>query len=251
MLGEDRAYFLGCSGYFYWGWKGRFYPEDLKPKEWLSYYAKFFNTVEINSTFYKFPKKENLRRFYRETPEDFTISVKANRAITHLKRFRGTQDLIKDFYSVVAEALGKKLGCVLFQLPPSFKYSEENLERILSQLDPSFRNAVEFRHESWWREEVFEELGKRGIAFCSVSSFRLPEELVRTTDFLYIRFHGKEGGHRYNYSEEELKVWAERIESTPAGEVYAYFNNDYSAHAPLNCLKLMELLRVRPYREGP
>ncbi len=251
MREECKAYFLGCSGYFYWSWKGRFYPEDLRPKGWLSYYARFFNTVEINSTFYSFPKKGNLRRFYRETPKGFTISVKANRTITHLKKFRGTKELVGEFYSTVREALDEKLGCVLFQLPPSFTYSEERLERILNQLDPGFKNVLEFRHESWWREEVFEELGKRGIAFCSVSSFRLPEELVRTTDFLYIRFHGKEGGHRYNYSEEELKVWAERIESTSAGEVYAYFNNDYNAHAPHNCLKLMELLKVRPYPEEP
>ncbi len=251
MREEYRAYFLGCSGYFYWGWKGRFYPKELKPKDWLHYYAKFFNTVEVNSTFYNFPKKENLRRFYRETPEGFLISVKANRLITHMKKFIGTEELIRDFYSVVDEGLREKIGCILFQLPPSFRYSEENLEKILDQLDPSFRNVVEFRHESWWREEVYEELRKRGVAFCSVSSPKLPEELVQTSDFVYIRFHGKEGWYRYNYSEEELKGWAERIRSAPAREVFAYFNNDYNAYAPFNCMKLMELLGIRPYREGP
>ena len=248
MREEGKAYFLGCSGYFYWGWKKRFYPEDLKPKDWLSYYAKFFNTVEVNSTFYNFPKKENLRRFYRETPEGFVVSVKANRSITHMKKFRGTEELVKEFYSVVREALGEKLGCVLFQLPPSFTYSEERLERILNQLDPDFKNVLEFRHESWWREEVFEELRKRGVAFCSVSSPELPEELVQTSDFLYIRFHGKEAWYRYDYSEEELKVWTERIKSTPAREVYAYFNNDYNAYAPFNCIKLMELLGIGSQR---
>ena len=251
MREEGKAYFLGCSGYFYWSWKGRFYPEDLSPKGWLSYYARFFNTVEINSTFYSFPKKGNLRRFYRETPEGFTISVKANRTITHLKKFRETEELVREFYSTVQEALDEKLGSVLFQLPPSFTHSEEKLERILNQLDPGFKNVLEFRHESWWREEVYEELEKRNIAFCSVSSSKLPEELVQTANFLYVRFHGRKGGHRYDYSEEELKRWAKKLKGVPAKEVYAYFNNDYNAYAPHNCLKLTELLEVRPYPEEP
>jgi len=246
---EDRAYFLGCSGYFYWGWKGRFYPKDLKPKEWLSYYSKFFNTVEINSTFYNFPRTSNLRRFYRETPENFLISVKMNRAITHMKKFRDTEDMVRNFYEVIREGLREKIGCVLFQLPPSFRYSEESLERILSQLDPSFRNVVEFRHESWWREEVYERLREEEVIFCSVSSPKLPEDLIETSDTVYIRFHGKEGWYRYNYSEGELKLWAEKIRKSSAREVFVYFNNDYNAYAPYNCLKLMELLDIKPYRE--
>ncbi|WP_457600052.1 DUF72 domain-containing protein [Hydrogenivirga sp.] len=240
---------MGCSGYFYWGWKGKFYPKELKPKEWLSYYAEFFNTLEVNSTFYNFPKKGNLRRFYRETPSGFVFSVKVNRTITHMKKMKGTEELVRSFYSVVEESLAEKLGCFLFQLPPSFRYSEENLGRVLSQLDPSFRNVVEFRHESWWRDEVYNALREKGIAFCSVSSPKLPEELVLTADFLYIRFHGKEGWYRYNYTEEELAAWAEKLRESGAREVFAYFNNDYNAHAPYNCLKLMELLGLRPYRE--
>lgn len=249
MREEDRAYFLGCSGYFYWGWKGKFYPKDLQPEGWLSYYSKFFNTVEINSTFYNFPKVSNLRRFYRETPENFLISVKVNRSITHMKKFRDTEGMVKDFYEVVKEGLREKLGCILFQLPPSFRYSEENLERVLSHMDKGFKNVIEFRHKSWWRKEVYERLKEEGVIFCSVSSPNLPEDLVETSDVVYIRFHGKEGWYRYNYSEGELREWAERIKGSSAKEVFAYFNNDYNAYAPYNCLKLMELLNVKPYRE--
>ncbi|RLJ70930.1 uncharacterized protein YecE (DUF72 family) [Hydrogenivirga caldilitoris] len=249
MREEDKVYFLGCSGYFYWGWKGKFYPQELQPKEWLSYYARLFNTVEINSTFYNFPKVSNLRRFYKETPRGFLFSVKMNRTITHVRKLRDVADMIRDFYGVVREGLREKLGCILFQLPPSYKYSEQNLERVLCQLDSDFKNVIEFRHESWWRDEVYKALRDRDITFCSVSSPKFPEVLIQTSDTVYIRFHGKEGWYRYNYSEEELKEWAERIRNSSAREVFAYFNNDYNAYAPHNCLKLAELLDIKPYRE--
>ncbi len=246
MREEDRVFFLGCSGYFYWDWKGKFYPKDLQPKGWLAYYSRFFNTVEINSTFYNFPKRNTLRRFYRETPEGFRFSVKVNRLITHMKKFRETDKFIKDFYDIVSEALEEKLACILFQLPPSYRYTEENLGRILSSLDKGFKNVVEFRHGSWWNEEVYERFRREGVIFCSVSSPKLPEDLVKTSETVYIRFHGKDGWYRYNYPEDELRRWAERIKNSKAEEVYAYFNNDYNAYAPHNCLKLMELLGVKP-----
>jgi uncharacterized protein YecE (DUF72 family) len=246
LRGEDRRYLLGCSGYFYRGWRGRFYPEELKPGDWLPYYSEFFNTVELNSTFYNFPKRENLRRLAKKTPEDFVFSVKVNRAVTHLKRFRGTKDLLDRFYLEVREGLGSKLGCVLFQLPPSYRFSEENLERILEQMNPDFLNVLEFRHGSWWREEVFRALRSEGVVFCSVSFPGLPEDLVETGDTLYVRFHGKKEKYRYRYSEEELREWARRIEGSRARTFYLYFNNDYNAYAPENCRTLMEILRVSP-----
>ena len=249
MRAGDREYFLGCSGYFYWGWRGKFYPKDLKPARWLGYYAEHFNSVEINSTFYNFPKVSSMKRLYRETPRSFVFSVKANRSITHMKKFKETKELVDKFYDIVAQALSEKLGCILFQLPPSYRYTEENIERILSQLRPEFTNVVEFRHPSWWREEVYRKLRNSGVVFCSVSSPNLPEDLVETTEVVYVRFHGKEGWYRYNYSEEELRSWAEKISRSSAVRVFAYFNNDYNAYAPFNCLKLMELLGVKPYRE--
>ena len=245
MQEGDKEYLLGCSGYFYWGWKGRFYPSDLQPKEWLAFYAKHFNTVEINSTFYSFPKKSSLKRLYRETPSGFVITLKMNRAVTHYRKLQDCGDMVREFYDLAGEALGEKLGCILFQLPPSLRFSEEVLERFFKLIDPSFLNVLEPRHRSWWGEEVFEILKERGVIFCSVSMKDLPEDLISTSETVYIRFHGKEGKYRYLYREEEMKEWAERILSSPAKRVFAYFNNDYQANAVKNCLQLMELLGVR------
>jgi len=239
---NGKAYFLGCSGYFYPGWKGKFYPKELKPKDWLKYYSEFFNTVEINSTFYHFPTEKNLKRLYRETPENFVFSVKVNRTITHYKKFKNAKDLIADFYKVCREGLREKLGCILFQLPPSYAYTRENLEKILENLNPEFKNVLEFRHLSWWNEEVFNTLKRENVTFCSVSAPNLPETLVETSEVVYVRFHGKTSWYRYNYSEKELRNWAKRIKKSKAKEVFAYFNNDYNAYAPQNCLKLKDIL---------
>jgi len=113
-----------------------------------------------------------------------------NRSITHLRKLRDTRNLVEEFYRVAGESLKEKLGCVLFQLPPSYRFSDENLERLLNQLNPNFRNVVEFRHRSWWCRDVWEALGKAGVVFCSVSAPGLPEDLVETASAIYIRFHG-------------------------------------------------------------
>ncbi len=233
---------IGCSGYFYWGWKGKFYPEDLKPSQWFKYYSNFFNTVEINSTFYRFPKKSSMRKWYREAPENFKFTVKVNKEITHLHRLKGVKDRLNEFYKIVSEALQEKLGTFLFQLPPSYKFSEENLTRIMETLDPEFRNVVEFRHESWWDTRVYELLEKNNIIFCSVSAPSLTDNLIKTSEVGYIRFHGVKGWYNYDYNEEELSLWAEKIKKVNFEEVYVYFNNDYNAYAPYNAQKLKEFL---------
>ncbi len=235
-------YFIGCSGYFYWGWKGKFYPEDLKPNQWFNYYSKIFNTVEINSTFYHFPRPSTIKKWYKDSPENFIFSVKVNKTITHLKKFNGTEDLVNRFYSVVSENLKEKTGTFLFQLPPSYKYSKNNLEKIVNQLNLEFKNVVEFRHKSWWNEDVYDILAENNISFCSISSPKLPEDLIKTSDFGYVRFHGKERWYDYDYSDKELKDWAERIKKANFKECFIYFNNDYNAYAPKNALTLKNLL---------
>ncbi len=236
-------YHIGCSGYFYWGWKGKFYPEDLKPNQWFKYYSSIFDTVEINSTFYHFPKSSTIKKWYKDSPENFVFSVKVNKTITHLKKFKDTQDLINQFYKVVSENLNEKLGTFLFQLPPSYKYSKNNLQKIINQLNPEFKNVVEFRHKSWWNEEVYKILKENNICFCSISSPKLPEDLIKTSDFGYVRFHGKEGWYNYDYSDKELKEWAEKIKQAQFKECFIYFNNDYNAYAPKNALTLKEMLK--------
>lgn len=233
---------IGCSGYFYYGWKGLFYPESLNQSEWFKFYTHHFKTVEINSTFYRFPKKESVRRWYRDAPPDFLFSVKVNKIITHIKKFKESRDTLNSFYGIISENLREKLGVFLFQLPPSLRYSKSKLEEILGQLDTGFKNAIEFRHSSWWNQQCYDLLEKNGITFCSISAPKLPEDLVSTSKTSYIRFHGKTW-YSYNYSTKELEEWAKKLLSKDFKECFIYFNNDYSAYAPKNALELASIIR--------
>jgi uncharacterized protein YecE (DUF72 family) len=178
---------------------------------------------------------------------DFVYTVKVCELITHIKKFKGTKTLIRDF-SIIADILGERMGCFLFQLPPSFRYSKARLKSIVSQLDNSRRNAVEFRHKSWWNEEVNNAFRETGIIFCSCSGPRLPDELVRTTDEVYVRLHGPVRWYRHDYSDAELRKWAERIKTSGAKKAWIYFNNDYSARAPKNANTLRGMLSSKTGR---
>ena len=153
--------------------------------------------------------------------------------ITHIKKFKGTKTLIRDF-GVIADLLGERMGCFLFQLPPSYRYTKGRLSAIVAQLDPARRNVVEFRHKSWWTETMYAAFRKAGLIFCSCSGPRLPQELIRTADDVHLRLHGPERWYRHNYSKDELATWAERIKASGAERVWVYFNNDYEANAPAN-----------------
>lgn len=232
---------LGTSGWSYPGWRGKFYPEDLPPKDWLSFYADHFSTVEINMTFYRFPKPETLKGWLERTPSHFTFTLKANRQITHRKKLLNVRSDVRYFY-ILANSLEKKLGCILFQLPPSITLDLSLLEDFLATLEPAYRNVIEFRHPSWYDEKVYEALRHAGVAFCTVSSAQVPNKAVVTSRVAYFRFHGLTGGYRYNYTDGELLEWAKTIKAAQAQEKYAYFNNDYQAFAVHNCLKLRQLL---------
>jgi len=251
--------FSGCSGWYYEHWRGKFYPESLGKNKWLQFYSKEFNSVELNNTFYHFPRERNLKAWYSKVPSDFKFSVKANRSITHTRKFSNTEALIKDFYSAL-EFLGDKLGCILFQLPPQLKKNLDILAKIVEQLDKEKSNVLEFRDPSWFSEEVYEILRNNNICMCSLSAPRssgLPEEIITTSDTYYIRFHGRDDWYSYNYSEEELRRWAEKIKALEVGsrnrgnskitppeklKIFIYFNNDYEAYAPENCKRLRELI---------
>lgn len=236
-------YRLGTSGWSYEGWKGRFYPEDIPQKSWLPYYAQHFNTVEINMTFYRFPKPETLKGWQEKVPQGFKFTLKANRQITHLKRIKGVKSEVRYFY-ILADSLGDKLGCILFQLPPSLTLDMDLLQEFLQTLTPYYRNVIEFRHESWYREEVYQLLKVNNAIFCMVSSTKVPKTVIETTKTCYFRFHGLTGGYRYSYPEQELEWWAKIIKETAAEECYVYFNNDYHAHAVHNCQTLGKILGV-------
>lgn len=235
-------YHLGTSGWSYVGWRGRFYPEELSQKKWLAFYAQHFSTVEINMTFYRYPKTEILKGWLAKVPEEFKFTLKANRQITHLKRIKGVKSEVRYFY-ILAASLGHKLGCILFQLPPSLTIDLDLLEQFLKTLSPKYKNVIEFRHQSWYKDEVYNLLKSYKVIFCTVSSTKVPKIVVETAETCYFRFHGLRGGYRYTYTEEELEKWAKVVKSTKAKECYIYFNNDYHAYATSNCKTLEKLLR--------
>jgi uncharacterized protein YecE (DUF72 family) len=234
---------IGCSGWYYWHWRETFYPEGHPGSRWFDYYASRFRTVELNAPFYSWPTIKTVATWKRQVGRRrFTYAIKVNELITHTKRFARTATLVKDF-GLIADLLGPRFGCFLFQLPPSFDYSPARLTRILGQLDPRRRNVVEFRHRSWWKEKVYRAFRDSGAIFCSASAPRLPDELIRTADDVYIRFHGTKRWYRHDYTKEELAVWAQRIRDSGAKAVWAYFNNDREGYAIKNARELSRQLR--------
>jgi uncharacterized protein YecE (DUF72 family) len=232
---------IGCSGWYYWHWKGKFYPADVSSSQYFPIYQENFKTVELNAPFYSWPTIGAVKTWIRQAEEDFVYTIKVCELITHIKRFEDTKTLIEDF-GYIAELLGRQMGCFLFQLPPSVRYTPEMLRSILSQLDPCHRNVVEFRHKSWWNKEVFGAFKAAGAIFCSCSGPRLPDELVRTADDIYVRFHGIKQWYRHDYSDAELSVWAERIRQSGAKTVWVYFNNDRDGYSIKNAKRLSELV---------
>jgi uncharacterized protein YecE (DUF72 family) len=229
----DVKYHIATSGWFYPEWKGQFYPKDLPSNRWFAHYTQYFSTVELNAPFYRWPRLETVKMWRRQAPEHFRYSIKVNRTITHLKRFQGTEGLIRDFYQI-AGILGPQTGCFLFQLPPNFNFTPVRLKVILAQLDSAHRNVLEFRHSSWWRSEVVEALRDRSVIFCSVSAPRLPGDLMVTADDLYLRFHGPCRLFYGSYSDEDLLTWSARIAASDARTSWIYFNNTADGSAVPN-----------------
>ncbi len=232
---------IGCSGFYYREWKEIFYPAGLPQKSWFEYYCQHFNTLEINSTFYKMPTLKAFNNWYNQSPPDFLFTVKAPRLITHYKKFNEVTSLVTDFYSTIKEGLREKVGCVLFQLPPSYSFSKERLDAVLGQMNPGFNNVMEFRHESWWTAEVFKALSAQQITFSGISyPSSLPDQVIENTSLVYYRFHGKPVLYKSLYSLEEIKAFVAQL---PPGDrqVYVYFNNTWGNSALINSRQLQEI----------
>jgi uncharacterized protein YecE (DUF72 family) len=241
--------YVGCSGWFYWKWRGLFYPTDLPTSDWFGRYSQCFDTVEINASFYSWPTVANVEAWRRQPGRrEFVYTIKVCELITHIKKFKGTKTLVKDF-GMIADILGDRMGCFLFQLPPSYRYTRARLNSILSQLDPTRRNVVEFRHASWWNDAVYTAFRESGTIFCSCSGPRLPDELVRTADEVYLRLHGPDRWYRHNYSNDELSKWRDRIIASGAKRAWVYFNNDYEGFAPENAVSMRSLLKKSPGKQ--
>ncbi len=236
---------VGCSGWFYWHWRGGFYPEDMPTRDWFAHYADHFKTVELNAPFYSWPTPGGVRAWLRQAGRrKFVYTVKVSELITHVKQFVGTKTLVRDF-GYIADLLGPRMGCFLFQLPPSYRYSRARLDQILSQLDPARRNVVEFRHRSWWDERVYSAFRASGTIFCSSSGPRLPGDLIKTADEIYVRFHGTKQWYRHDYAPGELEEWKLKIRASGATRIWAYFNNDRNGYAIKNARSLLRRLQVR------
>lgn len=236
-----QNYFIGCSGWYYTDWAGKFYPQKGSKSKWLEIYSETFNTVEVNNTFYRFPNEKTVTGWYDKTPDDFKFSLKANQLIMHRRRFKNTENTISRFYRL-GDLLEDKLACILFQIPPNISKNIDFLKNAVEQMDNSKNNVLEFRDKSWFDGEVYDILNDHNIKFCSISSTRMPEDLIITSNMMYIRFHGKREKYRYLYSKKELNKWAEKIKKSEVKEVFCYFNNDYNANAPENAEMLKNIL---------
>jgi uncharacterized protein YecE (DUF72 family) len=242
QLGRKMEVHVGCSGWFYSHWRGVFYPaHEIGTKLWFAYYANVFRTVELNAPFYRWPKPATVRRWKREGPPGFRYSVKANRRITHDRKLVGTAKLVREFLAI-GEVLGPQLGCFLFQFPPSFHFSARRLAAVTKQLPSPHRTAVEFRHRSWWRDDVYRALSVNGLTFCGVSAPRLPDT-VPPAARAYVRLHGPKLWYRHDYSDAELTAWARRIIDSGAREAWVYFDNDRQGHAVKNALRFRRIVR--------
>jgi uncharacterized protein YecE (DUF72 family) len=238
---------IGCSGWVYPHWRERFYPKDVPQRSWLDYYAEHFDTVEINNTFYRLPKPSAVEGWVGHTPPGFVFAVKVSRYMSHIKRLTMVETGLKRFYEPL-EALTKseKLGPLLWQFPPNFHRSIERLSGALEALPPG-RHAFEFRHESWFTDEVYALLSEHGVALVigDEASRWISTPRVRTADWTYLRFHHGSRGRHGNYSAGEIETWARRISQWRRDtEVYAYFNNDWEGYAIRNAKRLKELLKA-------
>ena len=241
---QELNWHIGCSGFYYKEWKEVFYPKGWPQKKWFEYYCQHFNTIEINNSFYRFPELSNLQSWHNRSPDGFLFAVKATRTITHLKPFTETENLIEDFYSVVQEGFANKLGPILFQLPPHLAYSEETLERIVSQLNPSFLNVIEFRHRSWWREDVYARLQQKKIVFSGISYPDLPNDVISNGSTVYYRFHGLPKLYFSDYDPAFLRQVVLLIkEDEHVKQAFLYFNNTAAAAALGNARFVQEFVQ--------
>jgi uncharacterized protein YecE (DUF72 family) len=239
--------YIGTSGWVYNDWIGIFYPEDVPSKERLRFFSQRFRTAEVNYSFYHLPKPKTYENWYNQTPEKFVIAVKASRFITHIKRLREAKTAWTKFLENALH-LKEKLGPILFQFPPSFRATGENvmsLEEFLKDMDKkNIRSAFEFRHESWCEDKVYEILQKNKVAWVIADSPRYPKAEVVTCDFVYIRMHGAEKLFSSKYSVEEIEDLAGKIKIwySKGLDSYTYFNNDHHGYAIENATELLDLL---------
>jgi uncharacterized protein YecE (DUF72 family) len=233
---------IGCSGWQYRHWRGDFYPDDLPQRSWLEYYARQFDTVEVNNSFYRLPPEGLLSSWRDRVPARFLFAVKASRYLTHMKKLKDPADPLDRIFSRARE-LERKLGPVLYQLPPQLQKNMARLTEFLGTLPKAraIKHAIEFRHPSWYDADVLAALNRNNVALClhDMTGSATPREAVAT--FIYLRFHGTSGRYGGAYSIDQLEDWARWLveQRKPA---FVYFNNDIGGHAPRDAKTLLELV---------
>jgi uncharacterized protein YecE (DUF72 family) len=252
MAASMAKILIGTSGWTYASWKGPFYAKDLPSRDYLDFYTKEFPPTEVNYSFYHLPKRSTYERWRTQVPAKFLFAVKASRFITHIKRLHDAQDAWKLFIEN-ASALGPHLGPILFQFPPSFRIDADRLKHFLQQAQTTadgvgpLKLVCEFRHDSWFTEEIYELLRARGVALCIADGAKYARRDVITADFAYIRYHGRNRMFASDYTDKELTAEAALIQRYKQDglDVFVYFNNDAMGYAVKNARMLSALLARR------
>lgn len=240
--------FIGTSGWQYYHWRGKFYPDDLNPKDFLKFYSKNFNTVEINASFYRFIKRETFEKWRNMVGDEFSFSVKLHKLFTHLRRLMLKREDIKILKKTLQDinGLGKCLGSILIQLPPSLKKNTQLLETFLKHIEGCYpkgrpKVAIEFRHPSWLDSFVYQFLKRKKIIFVISDSPKWKTAWLKTSDVIYVRFHGRPKLFASRYETTDLQEFSQTLKELKPRFLYAYFNNDFNAHAIENAIEFRSL----------
>ena len=235
---------IGCSGWVYRHWKGIFYPEGLPQKRWFEYYSSEFDTVEINASFYRLPLATTFEGWRDKAPSGFRYAVKVNRFITHMKKLLDCEEAA-DRFIALARPLGDKLGPLLYQLPPSLHKNLDRLDAFLGRLPNDIEQVVEFRHKSWYAEDVLALLDRHGVGFVAHDLKGLVSPRWASGRTAYVRFHGASGRYHGRYSNESLLGWTDWLleQSREGRSCWCYFNNDIHGHAIDDARTLRSMVR--------
>jgi len=234
---------VGCSGWQYKHWRGDFYPADLPQARWFEHYAARFDTVEINSSFYRLPERETFAAWARRAPMRFLFAVKASRFLTHMKKLKDPEEPIDRLFTRM-RALGRHLGPVLYQLPPGWKVDVGRFRHFLGVLPRDARHVVEFRDPTWYDKEIYRLMEERGVALCLHDMPGSATGRERVGPFVYVRFHGASSKYGGGYTKDRLRSWAKWLNAQrdAGADVFAYFNNDEGGHAPRDAVTLRRVL---------
>jgi uncharacterized protein YecE (DUF72 family) len=231
---------IGTSGWVYKHWKGNFYPPELRERDWLTFYARHFDIVELNNTFYRLPPESAVHAWRETSPPGFRFAVKGSRFITHMKKLKDPALALERFFSR-ADLLGPKLGPILFQLPPQWPPDIARFAAFLEALPGGNRYTFEFRHPGWNHPEIERLLRMANAAVCIFHLAGFQSPIGHTADFTYVRLHGPGGKYAGSYPDNDLQVWAKRLREWDLTDAYIFFDNDEAGHAPANAARLREL----------